>query len=131
MIETLRIIVAGKMSYDKAILYTVQEQQAMNIIDIFEDQQLAFKTKDKKIRIIFSRQLTCICLKRYPRKVGRAVNKLIISGEISFEGACIIPESQYSDLGIPIIFDNYKQIAFWADGYINVVNDYNIQMVVI
>ena len=127
MIKVLRLTIASNNPYDNVEILDQSEQDHLDIPNIFEDAQVAFKCKSG-IFILPDYKVYMIQLKKYaPKPQGTRFKRILLNSELNFSDCYHITPDKYEKYGVPQVFRVDEQFVFWckSDGVI-IVPDFQI-----
>ena len=127
MIRAARVLVSGSISVPNVKIFGLEDQNNKGIFNVFEDEQLCIQDSAGSRYLIASHNITEVQLKPISgipiAKDLIRVQRIVLSGEVIHSPAAIIPAHKYEALGIPNIFGDELQLAFYASDGLYVVSD--------
>jgi hypothetical protein len=131
MIDAIRINISDNIVFDNIKLYSLEEQKAANIPNLFEGGQIYFRDKFNKRYACDDDMVGDITLREQsPLREFVKVSRITITwNQIVYSPAWIIPDSLCEKHGIPVIFIDQKQFCFIADRHLHVTKDEHIALI--
>jgi len=114
MIKALRITLDGNIPYENVIIYDVHEMGKLPYVNFFEDFGLVFTCKDGTFTMP-DYSIRLIHLRRGKVKVpegSHRVKRILLGDDLNYQDCYIIDKGQYENCGIPLIFNDFEQLAF-------------------
>lgn len=129
MIKAIRVTLSGNVPYEGVKIYPYDSEGPSDLINIFEDSQLAFECKDGKF-VLPDYQVIVAQLRkgRVPVPSGSfKVIRIRLHDDISYNDCSIVPKEQWTKLGVPQLFRDFEQLVFICKEGLFVTSDFNVR----
>lgn len=126
----MRIIIAGSVPFEDVSILTDAEQEALGMVNYFEDAQIVIKCKDGLFTIP-TYKISLIELKKARKITNPSIVEKVVRlaiGNTTFGPAYIVKPGRLSDAGLPLIFEPLDQFTFIADGIAHITTDFNVTL---
>lgn len=133
MIKALRMTLSGGIPHERVTIYSHYLDNGYTPApNLFEDAQLVFTCKSGKfvvpdyaVILIQMHNKTRVT----PPEGAVRVKRIILSEDLNFPDAYIIPQHCYGKYGVPQIFREYEQMTFLTKDGLYITTDFQVQLI--